>query len=106
MAAGRNRRVVGAAVVQSTHPHGTGHSVDVAVGDAAAVERLLNYKADPTNAEIKGISILHYAAANGLLKIVTLLIQHGVPVDKPGPQGLTPLFSALESKANNNEAVI
>ena len=46
-----------------------------------------------TNSE--GLSLLHMASAEGLLRAARLLVQEGARVDAPGG-GRTPLFHALE----------
>ena len=53
--------------------------------DAYAVVRALveRYEADPNRPDSRGLTALHYAASNGDMAVVDLLLEHGAAVDAP-----------------------
>nr|CAB3462154.1 unnamed protein product [Digitaria exilis] len=67
-------------------------------GDVCVVKYFLDHGGDPTKADAKGRSVLHYAVCTGSCKITKFLLSEGIPVDIDCGNG-TPLLHA----ASNNE---
>lgn len=54
-------------------------------------EELLNDGANPDIANIQGQSMLLYSILNNKPKSVNLLITHGADINKPSPNGISPI---------------
>src|SRR2546429_6755757 len=63
-------------------------------GDLAAVQRLLQQKADVNLPQVGGATALHWAVYQDDLRTTDLLIRAGAKVDVANQNGITPLHMA------------
>lgn len=61
------------------------------------MEVLLKYRASVAQTTAAGYTALHYAAANGHLNCVKLLLRHGSPLEEQNENGHTPLMEATSN---------
>ena len=66
------------------------------VGDSAAIELLLRWKADPDLQDWSGRTALHYACWTGAIDLVEALLHANCKVDVADRSGGTALFQALD----------
>jgi hypothetical protein len=64
-------------------------------GRASVVELLLDTSVDPGAKDRDDMTALHWAAANGLMDVITLLLRHGAPLEVKNTWGGTVLDSTV-----------
>lgn len=71
--------------------------------DGEGANRLLNGGADPWDTDAAGGTLLHLAAAQGLVPAATTLVAKGVDVNAKTKEGVTPLYEAV---SGGHEAMV
>ncbi|KAF8661100.1 hypothetical protein HU200_057205 [Digitaria exilis] len=74
-------------------------------GDVCVVKYFLDHGGDPTKADAKGRSVLHYAVCTGSCKITKFLLSEGIPVDIDCGNG-TPLLHAASSNEDKTLKIL
>ena len=70
----------------------------IACKDLEMTELLISAGADPSANLVGGATVLHFAARAGNVALIKRLLELGMPVDLPEPDGITALYRAVEER--------